>query len=167
MGTRITKILILLGASALSFTAAVLLVGPRGAESATAVTRSDEAERGDATAAQRLELSAAQAEQVDALRTRERRRIEALERALAQVEQELRHAELVIPFDAERVNALVTRRAELGAYLRGAESRMVAEIAALLTSEQREHFAALRESGAPALPRARQSPTEWARATGT
>ena len=86
---------------------------------------------------------------------RERRRIEGLERALAATERSLRSAELAQPFDAEYVNRLVARRAELAAHLRGTESRVVSEIAALLTPEQQRLFAELRLAGATATPRAR------------
>lgn len=95
-----------------------------------------------------LGLDAEQAERIEALRTREGRRVEALERALADAEDSLRRAELEIPFDAERVNELVAYQAELLGLLRGTESRVVAEIAALLDPEQQRRFAELRAAGA-------------------
>jgi Spy/CpxP family protein refolding chaperone len=101
-----------------------------------------------------LGLDERQAAQIERLRARERDRVERLQRALAATEQELRREELAQPFDAERVNALVARRAELTAYLRGTESRVVSEIARLLTSEQRRRFAELRAPGTPTAPRA-------------
>lgn len=99
-----------------------------------------------------LGLDAKQAERIEALRSREASRVEALERALADAEDSLRRAELEIPFDAERVNELVTRQAELLALLRGTESRVVAEIAALLDPEQQRRFAELRAGGATSAP---------------
>jgi Spy/CpxP family protein refolding chaperone len=102
-----------------------------------------------------LGLDQAQREQVELLGMRERRRIEGLERALAATERDLRCAELVQPFDAEYVNRLVARRAELAAHLRGTESRVVSEIAAMLTPEQQRRFLELRLSGAATAPRAR------------
>lgn len=95
-----------------------------------------------------LELDAEQAERIDALRSREARRIEALERALADTEDSLRRAELEVPFDAVRVNELVARQAELLGLLRGTESRVVAEIAALLDPAQQRRFAELRSGAA-------------------
>jgi hypothetical protein len=50
------------------------------------------------------------------------------------------------------VNDLVAQQAELAAYLRGTESRVVAEIAALLNPEQQRRFAALRTQPAPVEP---------------
>jgi Spy/CpxP family protein refolding chaperone len=103
----------------------------------------------------RLGLDEAQREQIESLGMRERRRIEGLERAVAATERDLRCAELAQPFDAEYVNRLVARRAELAAHLRGTESRVVSEIAALLTPEQQRIFLELRIAGATAAPRAR------------
>jgi Spy/CpxP family protein refolding chaperone len=100
-----------------------------------------------------LGLDAAQAEQIDALRARETRRVEALQRALADAEDSLRRAELEIPFDAVRVNELVALQAELVGLLRGTESRVVAEIAAILEPEQQRRFAELRSgTAAPEAP---------------
>jgi Spy/CpxP family protein refolding chaperone len=99
-----------------------------------------------------LGLDAEQAERIEDLRAREALRVEALERALADTEDLLRRAELEIPFDAERANELVARQAELVGLLRGTESRLVAEIAALLDPEQQRRFAALRAVGATAAP---------------
>src|SRR5262249_4557896 len=119
-----------------------------------------------ASALAQLDLDRAQREQIDLLGLRERGRIERLERALAATERELRTAELAQPFDAERVNDLVARRAELAAHLRGTESRVVSEIAALLTEEQQHRFLELRLGGAgpTALSLA---PARFSRAGGT
>lgn len=94
-----------------------------------------------------LGLDPEQAERIDALRAREARRLEALERALADTEDSLRRAELEVPFDAVRVNELVARQAELLGLLRGTESRVVAEIATLLDPAQQRRFAELRSAG--------------------
>src|SRR5262245_4385690 len=91
-----------------------------------------------------LGLDDEQREKIAEVSARERERVETLERALDANEHELRLAELATPFDAERVNDLVENQAELTAYLRGTESRVMSEIAALLTPEQRQRFAALR-----------------------
>jgi Spy/CpxP family protein refolding chaperone len=96
-----------------------------------------------------LGLDAEQAERIEALHSREAQRVEALQRALADAEDSLRRAELEVPFDAERVNELVARQAELVALLRGTESRVVAEIVALLHPEQQRRFAELRAGAAP------------------
>jgi hypothetical protein len=48
------------------------------------------------------------------------------------------------PFDAKRVNRLVSGQAELIAYLRGAESRIVGDIARLLAPDQQRRFWELR-----------------------
>jgi Spy/CpxP family protein refolding chaperone len=100
-----------------------------------------------------LGLDAEQEQRIAALRSREAGRVEALRRALAEAEDELRRAELARPFDAERVNELVGRQAELIAFLRGTESRVVAGIAALLAPEQQRRFAELRTEGAGSEPR--------------
>lgn len=97
----------------------------------------------------RLGLDDTQKEQVERLRAEERPRVEWLRRALAEIEQEIRREELASPFDAERVNGLVGRQAELTAHLRGTESRLVSRIAELLGSEQRRRLAELRVEGAP------------------
>jgi Spy/CpxP family protein refolding chaperone len=98
----------------------------------------------------RLGLDDTQKEQVERLRAEERRRVGWLRRALAEIEQEIRREELATPFDAERVNGLVGRQAELTAHLRGTESRLVSRIAELLSNEQRRRLAELRvEGGAP------------------
>ena len=102
-----------------------------------------------------LGLDTTQREQIERLGMRERRRVEGLEGALAATERNLRSAELAQPFDAEYVNRLVARRAELAAHLRGTESRVVAEIAALLTPEQQRLFLELRLAGTTGAPRAR------------
>jgi len=99
-----------------------------------------------------LGLDAEQAERIEALHSREAQRVEALQRALADAEDSLRRAELQVPFDAERVNELVARQAELVALLRGTESRVVAEIVALLHPEQQRRFAELRAGAAPGGP---------------
>jgi Spy/CpxP family protein refolding chaperone len=96
-----------------------------------------------------LGLDAEQAERIEALHSREAERVEALQRALADAEDSLRRAELEVPFDAERANELVARQAELVALLRGTESRVVAEIVALLHPEQQRRFAELRAGAAP------------------
>jgi Spy/CpxP family protein refolding chaperone len=108
-----------------------------------------------ATTLAQLGLSETQRDQIGRLEERERRRIDAIERTLAKTEQELRRAELVQPFDAERVGELVARRAELAAYLRGTESRIVAEIAGLLTPDQQRRLWELRVGSADAAPPAR------------
>lgn len=97
----------------------------------------------------RLGLDDTQKERVERLRAQERPRVEWLRRALAEIEQEIRREELASPFDAERVNGLVGRQAELTAHLRGTESRLVSRIAELLSSEQRRRLAELRVEGAP------------------
>ena len=97
----------------------------------------------------RLGLDDTQTERVERLRAEERPRVEWLQRALAEMEQEIRREELASPFDAERVNELVGRQAELTAHLRGTESRLVSRIAKLLSSEQRRGLAELRVEGAP------------------
>jgi Spy/CpxP family protein refolding chaperone len=94
-----------------------------------------------------LGLDAEQAQRIDALRSRELSRVEALQRALADAEDSLRRAELEIPFDAVHVNELVALQAELVGLLRGTESRVVAEIAAILEPEQQRRFAELRSGG--------------------
>jgi Spy/CpxP family protein refolding chaperone len=111
-----------------------------------------------ASALAQLGLDERQREQIDRLGVRERRSIEELERALAATERNLRTAELAQPFDAEYVNQLVAQRAELAAHLRGTESRVVSEIAAMLTPEQQRHFLELRLSGAAAAPRTLEAP---------
>jgi Spy/CpxP family protein refolding chaperone len=107
-----------------------------------------------------LGLDEMQREQIARLRAREQTRIELLQRALDASERELRLAELAHPFDAKRVNELVANQAELAAYLRGTESRVIAEIAALLTPEQRHRFLSLRANGeaAPSRMPARSAP---------
>jgi Spy/CpxP family protein refolding chaperone len=107
-----------------------------------------------------LGLDAEQAERIEALRSREASRVEALERALADAEDSLRRAELEIPFDAERVNELDARQAELVALLRGTESRVVAEIAALLDPEQQRRLAELRAGGGTGAPEVLEPPPE-------
>ena len=97
----------------------------------------------------RLGLDDTQIERVERLRAEEHPRVEWLQRALAEIEQEIRREELASPFDAERVNELIGRQAELAAHLRGAESRVVSGIAELLRSEQRQRLAELRVEGAP------------------
>jgi Spy/CpxP family protein refolding chaperone len=94
-----------------------------------------------------LELSPMQRAQIEELRARERSRIEGLQCALAQSERDLRSAEMEQPFDAERVNDLVSGQAELIGYLRGTESRVIGEIARLLSPEQERRFSELRTSG--------------------
>jgi Spy/CpxP family protein refolding chaperone len=96
-----------------------------------------------------LGLDDAQQEQVERLRAQERPRVEWLRRALAETEQEIRREELASPFDAERVNGLVGRQAELTGHLRGTESRLVSRISELLRSEQRRRLAELRMEGEP------------------
>jgi Spy/CpxP family protein refolding chaperone len=76
-----------------------------------------------------LPLTDARRDEIERIEAREADRMGALRRALAVTEIELRRAELAEPFDEERVNALVAQQAELRGYLRGAESRVVAEIA--------------------------------------
>ena len=97
----------------------------------------------------RLGLDDTQKERVERLRAEEHPRVEWLRRALAEIEQEIRREELASPFDAERVNGLIGRQAELTAHLRGTESRVVSRIAELLSSEQRRRLAELRVEGAP------------------
>ena len=97
----------------------------------------------------RLGLDDTQIERVERLRAEEHPRVEWLRRALAEVEQEIRREELASPFDAERVNELIGRQAELTGHLRGTESRVVSRIAELLSSEQRRRLAELRVEGAP------------------
>jgi Spy/CpxP family protein refolding chaperone len=94
-----------------------------------------------------LELSPMQRTQIEELGARERSRIEGLQCALAQSERDLRSAEMEQPFDAERVNDLVSGQAELIAYLRGTESRVIGEMARLLSPEQERRFSELRTNG--------------------
>jgi len=135
---------------------------PRETAPATLEPRS----RTPASALAQLGLSDAQLEQIGRLGMREHRRLEELQQAVAATERNLRWAELAQPFDAERVNRLVARRSELAAYLRGTESRMVSEIAALLTPDQQRRFAELRVAGATAAPRDRTSQAPRATSTG-
>jgi hypothetical protein len=102
-----------------------------------------------------------QLERITRLRAREQTRVERLQRAYDALERELRVAELAYPFDAKRVNELVAKQAELAAYLRGTESRVVAEIAALLRPEQRHRLVSLRakdEAAASSQAPARRAP---------
>jgi Spy/CpxP family protein refolding chaperone len=103
-----------------------------------------------------LGLDASQTERIDTLRAREMRRVEALQRALADAEDSLRRAELEVPFDAVHVNELVALQAELVGLLRGTESRVVAEIAAILEPEQQRRFAQLRSGGSAPAPDAHE-----------
>lgn len=143
MTTRTRKIALAIALSTLGVAAALAAARP-----------TSEAASPPATAAPResalahLDLTKAQLQEIEQLRAREERRIAALERALAEAEQELRRVELAKPFDPTRVSALVAQRAEIAAYLRGTESRLVSEIAGLLTAQQRARFAELREAGA-------------------
>ena len=91
-----------------------------------------------------LELSEAQRQKAAVLVENAGDRLERLERAWANNGQHLRAAELERPFDAAFVNQLVARQAELMAYIRGTESRVVAEIGALLSAEQHTRFTHLR-----------------------
>lgn len=91
-----------------------------------------------------LALDARQLEALERLRSSERPGIERLRLALAHIEARLRHVELEQPFDAGRVNELVSEQAEVLAYLRGSESRIVAQIADLLTPDQGRRFEKLR-----------------------
>lgn len=65
------------------------------------------------------------------------RRLAAVSRTNA---RRLRSAELEQPFDARFVNELIERQAVLMAYARGRESRLLAEIGPLLSSEQRRRL---------------------------
>jgi len=98
-----------------------------------------------------LDLDAAQLEKLEQLRRSELPAVERLQLALARIEGLLRRAELERPFDAERVNGLVAEQAEVLAYLRGSESRVVAQIAQLLTAEQGRRFEKLRSEGQASL----------------
>ena len=100
----------------------------------------------------RLELSPEQHDRIEQLRERERVWLGDLRCALERSERELRSAEMERPFDAERVNRLISGEAELIAYLRGAESRIVADIALLLTRDQQRRFWELRAVEPATLP---------------
>jgi Spy/CpxP family protein refolding chaperone len=106
---------------------------------------------------ERLDLDAAQRTQIERLRARAQRRVAAIAAVLGATELELRRQEVAVPFNARRVNALVVRQAQLIAHLRRTQSRVVGQIAQLLTAEQQRRFAALRaaeprESLPPAPP---------------
>ena len=105
-----------------------------------------------------LGLNETQRKQIERIRAQEQPWVEELQHAVAATEQELRRAELAQPFDAGRVNDLIAHQAELSAYLRGTESRVVSEIAELLTSKQQRRFAQLRSADANAPPRADAPP---------
>ena len=111
------------------------------------------------SAAGELALSEAQRQRIVELREREARRVLGLQHALLATELELRRAELASPFDAERVNALIAQAAELSGFLRGTESRLVSDIAALLSEQQRRAFAEMRTT-APPEPRAVRLPAK-------
>jgi len=91
-----------------------------------------------------LELSGAQRQQIDAIGAEEGPWVQRLQQAFAASSDDLGIAELAQPFDEALVAALVGRQAELAAYLRGAESRVVSRIVQVLTPEQRQRFADLR-----------------------
>jgi Spy/CpxP family protein refolding chaperone len=95
-----------------------------------------------------LDLSDAQRERIEALRRSEQARIETLQRAHRIAEASLREAEVRQPFDSARVGTLLQREAEISAYLRGTESRLVSAIFELLEPRQRSAFAALRSGSA-------------------
>lgn len=94
-----------------------------------------------------LELSDAQKREIDAIGRKEEEWVRRLERALAESADELRRAELAQPFDETLVAALVGREAEIGAHLRGAQSRVVSKIVEILTPAQRRQFGGLRLDG--------------------
>jgi Spy/CpxP family protein refolding chaperone len=100
----------------------------------------------------RLELSPKQQDRIEQLRERESGWLRDLRCALVRSERELRSAEMQQPFDAKRVNRLVSGQAELIAYLRGAESRIVGDIARLLTPDQQRRFWELRAVEPAILP---------------
>jgi len=91
-----------------------------------------------------LSLSAAQRTEVASILVDAADRLERLEVAMTANDQRLTAAEVERPFDARFVNQLVARQAELTAHRRGTESRVVAEIAALLSPEQLAHFSDIR-----------------------
>lgn len=91
-----------------------------------------------------LELSRTQTGQIEEISAREGPRVRRLEQAFAESADELRRAELALPFDETLVATLVGRQAELAAHLRGTESRVVSRIVGVLTPEQRRRFAELR-----------------------
>lgn len=91
-----------------------------------------------------LDLSPLQRARIDKLFGAEERRIVALRETMTMVNAALLRAELEQPFDEDLVSSLVVQQAELTAYARGAESRIVSSIMALLTPEQGHRFAELR-----------------------
>jgi len=96
-----------------------------------------------------LELSGAQRERIAALQKSEAARIARLERAQQIAEAALREGEVRQPFDSTHVGILVRRKAEITAYLRGTESRLVSAILPLLEPAQRSAFSRLRSGSAP------------------
>src|SRR5262245_56960181 len=95
-----------------------------------------------------LELSDAQRERIEGLQRSEEAWTARLERAHRIAEAALREAELRQPFDAIHVGILVRRKAEISAFLRGTESRLVSAILELLEPAQRSAFAQLRSVSA-------------------
>lgn len=91
-----------------------------------------------------LDLAHDQWERIEQVRERERAWLEQLRCALERSERDLRSAETELPFDAKRINDLVVSEAELIAYLRGTESRMIAAIARLMTPDQKRRFSEIR-----------------------
>ncbi len=100
-----------------------------------------------------LELSEAQRVQIEVLWESEAERVRELQAAHEATESALRDAELRLPFDETRAGLLVRQQAEIVAYLRGTESRLVAGTIDVLDAAQWHAFARLRAAGGrdPAL----------------
>jgi Spy/CpxP family protein refolding chaperone len=143
------RLAVAVGVSALLVMAALAARQTEGGVVAREAVPGIGSEASGAAVLARLGLDDTQKARLERLRAEERPRVEWLRRALAEIEQEIRREELASPFDAERVNGLVGRQAELTAHLRGTESRLVSRIAELLSSEQRRRLAELRVEGAP------------------
>jgi Spy/CpxP family protein refolding chaperone len=133
--------------------AAVLLGGARGVP---ACALPEGVRSLDGVLAQ-IDLSAEQRGQIDSLRRAGAERLARLERSVRETADALRRAEVAEPFDGTEVGTLVWREAEAGAYVRGAESELVSQIARVLTPEQRAAFVALRTADLPVASAAPES----------
>jgi len=118
----------------------ILLAGAGTAREFRAAPRAPALE----AALSRLALDARQQEEIEDLFRSEAARMTALREALANSDAALRRAELEQPFDVARISTLLSNQAELVGHARGAESRIVTSISALLSPAQRETFSALR-----------------------
>lgn len=146
-------------AGALGILISVLMMGVFGADSSEpqGSKASEESPTLGAIVAQ-LDLGKMQERRLRRIFEREADRVDQLEEALIANEQRLRGAEVSQPFDGRRVNRWVVRGAEISAYLRGTESRVVSEIVKRLTPEQQARLSRLRASASSvtAEPRTRQ-----------